>query len=76
MVAYATKHGTVASDGEGSNSPFAVALSENILVPNVDIRVMFGKVRDSVKKATQNKQEPYTYGSVGGDMLYFASAQN
>src|SRR5262249_54419856 len=69
LVAYATKHGTTAVDGEGDNSPFALALAENIPVPNVDVRVMFGRVRDTVRKATKNQQEPYTYGSVGGDLL-------
>jgi tetratricopeptide (TPR) repeat protein len=74
LVAYATKHGTTALDGEGDNSPFALALAENIPVPNVDVRVMFGRVRDTVRKATKNQQEPYTYGSVGGDLLFFVAS--
>ena len=28
---------------------------------------------DAVRKATNNQQEPYTYGSIGGDLLYFAN---
>jgi hypothetical protein len=72
LVAYATKHGTTALDGEGDNSPYAVALAKNISEPNVDIRVMFGRVRDAVRRATNNLQEPYTYGSIGGDLHYFA----
>jgi len=74
LVAYATKHGTTALDGDGANSPYAVALAANVPLPNVDIRVMFGRVRDAVRKATNNQQEPYTYGSVGGDLLFFAAA--
>jgi tetratricopeptide (TPR) repeat protein len=74
LVAYATKHGTVAMDGAEDNSPFAKALADNIPAPGLDIRVMFGKVRDSVRKATANQQEPYTYGSIGGDLHYFAVA--
>jgi uncharacterized caspase-like protein len=74
LVAYATKHGTTALDGEGDNSPFALALAENIPVPNVDVRVMFGRVRDTVRKSTKNQQEPYTYGSVGGDLLFFVAS--
>jgi hypothetical protein len=38
-----------------------------------DIRIMFGRVRDTVRRTTDNQQEPYTYGSIGGDLLYFAS---
>ena len=74
LVAYATKHGTTALDGEGDNSPYAVALTRNIPAPNVDIRVMFGRVRDAVRTATSNQQEPYTYGSIGGDLHFFTVA--
>jgi tetratricopeptide (TPR) repeat protein len=73
LVAYATKHGTTALDGEGQNSPYALALVENMPAPNVDIRIMFGRVRDTVRRTTNSQQEPYTYGSIGGDLLYFAS---
>jgi len=74
LVAYATKHGTTAQDGEDANSPYAKALVEHMADPNVDIRVMFGRVRDSVRKSTNNQQDPFTYGSVGGDLHYFAIA--
>ncbi|HWB46841.1 MAG TPA: caspase family protein [Hyphomicrobiaceae bacterium] len=72
MVAYSTKHGTTALDGDGENSPYATALVQQIPVPNVDIRVMFGRVRDTVRKLTHNQQEPYTYGSIGGDLHFIA----
>ena len=75
LVAYSTKHGTTALDGDGDNSPYALALVENMPTPNVDIRVMFGRVRDAVRRTTNGQQEPYTYGSIGGDLLYFASAK-
>jgi len=35
---------------------------------------MFERVRDSVRKATNNQQDPYTYGSIGGDLHYFMLA--
>jgi tetratricopeptide (TPR) repeat protein len=73
LVAYATKHGTTALDGEGANSPYAKALVEHIPAPNVDIRVMFGRVRDTVRKTTRNQQEPYTYGSIGGDLHFLVA---
>jgi uncharacterized caspase-like protein len=74
MVAYATKHGTTASDGDGDNGPYALALAEHIPTPTLDVRVMFGRVRDAVRRATRNQQDPYTYGSIGGDLQYFAVA--
>jgi tetratricopeptide (TPR) repeat protein len=73
LVAYATKHGTTALDGEGDNSPYALALLQHLPMPNIDIRVMFGRVRDTVRKTTNNQQEPYTYGSIGGDLHYFVA---
>jgi tetratricopeptide (TPR) repeat protein len=74
LVAYATKHGTTALDGEGSNSPYALALAQHVPVPNIDIRVMFGRVRDTVRKTTNSQQEPYTYGSIGGDLRFFVTS--
>jgi hypothetical protein len=32
---------------------------------------MFGRVRDSVRRTTEGRQEPFLYGSVGGDLHYF-----
>jgi len=56
-----------ASDGNSQNSPFAVALVEHLPTPGLDLRKAFGYVRDGVLKNTGNKQEPYLYGSLGGD---------
>jgi len=70
LVAYSAKHGTLAEDGPaGGNSPFAAALALNLATPGLDVRIMLGKVRDAVKKATAGRQEPFTYGSVGGDVV-------
>jgi uncharacterized caspase-like protein len=67
MVAYSAKHGTVAEDGRaGTNSPFAAALMEHMATPGLDVRLLFGRVIDSVRQATNSRQEPFTYGSVGG----------
>jgi hypothetical protein len=59
----------VASDGDGQNSPFATALVRNIAEPGLDLRIAFGRVRDEVLKATGNRQEPFVYGSLGGDTV-------
>ncbi len=73
LVAYATRHGTVASDGEGLNGPYAQALVQHLPAPGIDVRVMFGRVRDTVRTLTKNAQEPFVYGSIGGDLRYFAN---
>ncbi|MDA9395833.1 caspase (peptidase) [Bradyrhizobium sp. CCBAU 45394] len=67
LIAYSAKAGFTAQDGDGANSPFTVALSKHLTTPGLDVRRAFGFVRDDVLKSTGNKQEPFVYGSLGGD---------
>src|SRR5580700_3361592 len=67
LIAFAAKAGSTASDGEDSNSPFTAALVKFLPRPGLDLRKAFGYARDDVLKATNNKQEPFIYGSLGGD---------
>ena len=67
MIAFAAKAGSTASDGDSKNSPFATALVERLPTPGLDLGKAFRFVRDDVLKATGNKQEPFVYGSLGGD---------
>jgi len=67
MIAFAAKAGSTASDGDSKNSPYTAALIEHLPKPGLDLRRAFGFVRDDVLKVTGNKQEPYVYGSLGGD---------
>jgi uncharacterized caspase-like protein len=66
LIAYAAKGGSTAEDGDGQHSPFASALLKHLPTPGLDLRQAFGLVRDDVMKATDNKQEPFVYGSLGG----------
>lgn len=66
LVAYAAKAGSTAEDGAGRNSPFTQALVNNLTTPGLDIRIALGRVRDEVLKRTNNRQEPFVYGSLGG----------
>lgn len=75
MVAFAAKEGTVALDGEGEHSPYANALLQVIEEPGVEIGFMFRRVRDLVLKATGQRQEPFTYGSLGGTPIYLKSPE-
>ncbi|MEP5761873.1 MAG: caspase family protein [Litoreibacter sp.] len=72
MVAFAARDGQVALDGNGNNSPFTQALMQNLTVPEVDISLMFRRVRDQVLRTTNNQQEPFTYGSLPGVPFYLA----
>jgi uncharacterized caspase-like protein len=67
LIAFASKAGSTASDGDSKNSPFTSALVKHITKPGLDLRKAFGFVRDDVLKNTGNRQEPYVYGSLGGD---------
>lgn len=67
LIAYSAKAGFTAQDGDGANSPFTIALSKHLTTPGLDVRRALGFVRDDVLKATGNKQEPFVYGSLGGD---------
>ena len=67
LVAYAAKHGTTAEDGTGSNSPFTEALVASLEEPGLEIGFLFRKVLTT----TARRQEPYLYGSLPNEALYF-----
>ncbi|MFK4507851.1 caspase family protein [Bradyrhizobium daqingense] len=67
MIAFAAKAGSTASDGDSRNSPFAASLVDRLPTPGLDLRKAFGFVRDDVLKNTGHRQEPYVYGSLGGN---------
>jgi Caspase domain len=71
-VAYAAKDGQVAEDGAGANSPYTSALLQHLETPGLEIQFLFREVRDTVLAATGNNQEPYVYGSLGGEPYYLA----
>jgi tetratricopeptide (TPR) repeat protein len=73
LVAYAAKHGEVALDGDGGNSPFVTALVRHIATPGIEINKLFRLVRDDVLAATGRMQEPFVYGSLPGEDFYFAA---
>jgi hypothetical protein len=73
LVAFAAQEGTTAEDGDGKHSPFASALLETLEEPGLDIRILFGKVRDTVMAATNNRQRPFTYGSLPGREIFLHS---
>ena len=74
LIAYAAKAGSVSYDGSGPNSPFTTALVKHIAEPGLDIRIALGKVRDDVLASTGDRQEPFVYGSIGGDTISLVPA--
>ena len=71
LVAFATKHGHLASDGGGENSPFATSLAKRIDTPGIEINRLFRLVHDDVYNGTGKKQEPFTYGQLSAQEFYF-----
>jgi uncharacterized caspase-like protein len=67
LIAYSAKAGSTALDGDSKNSPFTTALARHLATPGLDVRRAFGFVRDDVLKNTSYRQEPFVYGSLGGD---------
>jgi uncharacterized caspase-like protein len=74
LIAFAAKAGSVSYDGDGPNSPFTTALLKYITEPGLDIRLALGKVRDDVLRATNRRQEPFVYGSLGGENVALVPA--
>ncbi|MBM3557674.1 MAG: hypothetical protein FJX47_19210, partial [Alphaproteobacteria bacterium] len=71
LIAYATKEGLIAEDGKGArNSPYTTALLRHIEEPGLDLNQFFGRVRDTVMAATGGQQQPFVYGSLGGERFF------
>jgi uncharacterized caspase-like protein len=74
LIAFAAKAGSVATDGDGADSPFTSALVKHLTTPGLDLRLALGKVRDDVLAETHRKQEPFVYGSLGGSTVALVTA--
>ena len=71
LVAFATKHGHLATDGAGDNSPFTTSLIRRMDAPGLEINQLFRLVHDDVYASTGKKQEPCTYGQLSAQGFYF-----
>jgi uncharacterized caspase-like protein len=74
LIAYAARAGSYSDDGDGTNSPFTTALLKHLMEPGLDVRLALGRVRDEVVKDTNNQQEPFVYGSLGGTSISLVPA--
>lgn len=64
LIAFATQPGSVASDGDGPNSPFTTALLTNLEEPGLEIRELMTKVRVAVVRQTSGAQVPWDHSSL------------
>ena len=70
MVVMAAKADQIAEDGV-DHSPFAAALLTHFQMPGLELSLFFRSVRDTVLRATNNRQEPYVFSSLGAEPFYF-----
>jgi uncharacterized caspase-like protein len=70
FIAYSTKPGDVALDGEGRNSPFTKALVRWVNVPGKSLTALMVDVRKDVLAATGNKQVPWDHSALTGDFYF------
>jgi hypothetical protein len=76
LVVYAAKDGETAIDGDGNDSPFALAFVRNLQTPGLEVRRLFDYVRDDVMDATGRRQQPFSYGSISGRQdFYFVAGK-
>jgi uncharacterized caspase-like protein len=71
LVVFSAKDGETALDGDGINSPFAVALLRNLETPGLEVRRLFDFIRDDVLDATGRRQKPFSYGSISGRQDFY-----
>ncbi len=63
-VAFSTAPHTVATDGDGENSPFATALLKHMPTVGLDIALMMRRVRRDVRRMTNRQQTPWDSSSL------------
>jgi Caspase domain len=75
FIAQSTSPGQVALDGEGDNSPYAMALSKALLEPGATIEQVFKQTRRDVLKQTKDVQTPWDTSSLTGDFYFSEPAK-
>ncbi|WP_428647474.1 NADase-type glycan-binding domain-containing protein [Roseibium sp.] len=76
MIAFATAPGDVALDGAGRNSPFTEALARLIGTPDLEVRHLLGRVRESVYTSTGERQLPWVNEALIGEFYFGGKSSN
>src|SRR5688572_1845038 len=69
FVGYSTAPGDVSVDGETGNSPYALALVEELNTPGISIEEAHRAVRGKVLAATNQRQTPWDSSSLTGPVV-------
>lgn len=70
MISYATRPGSVASDGGGENGLYTAALLHAMDEVNLPIEMLHKRVVSFVKEASNKQQEPWIEGSIEGEFYF------
>ena len=70
LVSFAAEAGTVADDGNGDHSPYALALMKHLSTPGLEVNFVFRRVDAAVRESTNGRQKPVYYGSLGTEEVY------
>lgn len=70
LIALSADPGMPAFDGDGSNSPYASALLTHIREPGLEVRLMFGRVYDTMHEQMHGQQEPWIQAKLGGKSYF------
>ncbi|HJT11713.1 MAG TPA: caspase family protein, partial [Dongiaceae bacterium] len=69
FVGYSTAPGDVSVDGDADNSPYALALAEELNTPGISIEEAHRAVRGKVLAATNQRQTPWDSSSLTGPVI-------
>ena len=70
LISFATRPGSVASDGDGRNGLYTGALLQAMDNKNQPIEQVLKRVVSNVKAYSKNQQEPWMEGSIEGDFCF------
>lgn len=70
LIHFATRPGSVAADGTGSNGLYTSQLLRFIDAPDVPVETMLKRVSAAVTVESKKQQEPWTEGSIVGEFYF------
>lgn len=76
LISFATRPGSVASDGAGRNGLYTGALLQQMSDQGQPIEQVLKKVVSQVKAGSNNQQEPWMEGSIEGDFCFAECAHH
>ncbi len=74
LIHFATRPGSVAADGTGSNGLYTSQLLRFIDSPDLPVETMLKRVSAAVTVESKKQQEPWTEGSIVGEFYFKAGA--